>query len=116
MYVAVHVLPAGATRDRYRLEHDAELRALPADRQVTYALGALVTSGDLRRATSSVTTGSAVTEQLASVRRPLQCRLNLRHSWRWETTSDGGRFRRCQRCGKDHPGIPHGPGDWLSGT
>jgi hypothetical protein len=115
VFVAVHVLPAGATRDRYRVEHDAELRALPARRQVAYALGALMTSVDLRRATSS-DAGPAVTEHLARARRPVLCWLNVRHAWRWEHTTDGGRYRRCERCGKDHPGIPHGPGDWLHGA
>ena len=116
VYLAVRVLPSGATRDRYRVEHDAELRAMPARRQVRYALGALISSVDLRRATSSTATEPTVTEQLTTVRRPLLCRLNARHAWHWESTSDGGRFRRCERCGKDHPGIPNGPGDWLHGA
>ncbi len=114
--VAVHVLPNGATRDRYRVEHDAELRALSTGRQVTYALGAVMTSLALRRASSSGATERGVTEGLARVRKPLLCRLNVHHTWLWHSTSDGGRFRRCERCGKDHPGIPRGPGDWFHGA
>jgi hypothetical protein len=34
----------------------------------------------------------------------LMCRLNLRHEWRTERTEDGGRFKRCRRCGKDWQG------------
>ena len=33
--------------------------------------------------------------------KPLTCRLNLHHRWRWESTDDGDRFERCQKCGKD---------------
>jgi hypothetical protein len=115
VYLAVHMLPTGATRDRYRVEHDAELRSLPTGRQLSYAVGALVTSVDLRRATSSFATEGSVTEHLTTVGKPVLCRLNLRHSWRWQSTTDGGRFRRCERCGKDHSGISRGPGDWLHG-
>ncbi len=34
-------------------------------------------------------------------RKPVLCRLNLHHRWRWESSLDGGRYRRCSRCGKD---------------
>jgi hypothetical protein len=30
----------------------------------------------------------------------LLCKTNLRHQWHVETTEDGGRYRRCTRCGK----------------
>ena len=42
-------------------------------------------------------------------RRPLLCRLNVRHKWHTESTDDGGRYLRCQRCGKDETG-PVGDG------
>lgn len=35
-----------------------------------------------------------------NTRKPLLCRLNL-HAWKVNSTEDGQRFRRCQRCGKD---------------
>ena len=42
-------------------------------------------------------------------RKPLLCRLNVRHKWHTESTDDGGRYLRCQRCGKDETG-PVGDG------
>ena len=36
--------------------------------------------------------------------KPLLCRLNLRHHWATESTSDGTRFAHCNRCGKDATG------------
>jgi hypothetical protein len=38
------------------------------------------------------------------LRKPLLCRLNVRHKWHTESTDDGGRYARCQRCGKDETG------------
>jgi hypothetical protein len=37
-------------------------------------------------------------------RRPIRCRLNLRHDWHDESTDDGTRYQRCRRCGKDATG------------
>lgn len=33
--------------------------------------------------------------------RTLLCKLNMRHEWHLEFTEDGGRYKRCTRCGKD---------------
>jgi hypothetical protein len=38
-------------------------------------------------------------------RGPLSCRLNLRHQWTTVRTEDGGRYRRCRRCGKDETDL-----------
>jgi hypothetical protein len=38
-------------------------------------------------------------------RGPLSCLLNLRHQWTTVRTEDGGRYRRCQRCGKDETDL-----------
>jgi len=114
--VALYLLPAGTVRDRYRLEHDAELRALPAGRQVTYAFGALVTAVDLRRATSAKAIQPDVTEQFARVGKPLLCRLDVHHMWRTEHAPEGGSYRRCIRCGKDDPGsFIERPTDLMGG-
>ncbi len=41
----------------------------------------------------------------------LLCKTNLRHQWHIEATEDGGRYRRCTRCGKyDDSG---GGGRWA---
>jgi hypothetical protein len=45
---------------------------------------------------------------------PLFCRLNLKHRWEMQSTTDGGRFRRCARCGKDKFDGTSGGGDWAA--
>ena len=37
-------------------------------------------------------------------RKPLLCRLNLRHKWVPERSPGGDWYRRCAKCGKDDPG------------
>lgn len=41
----------------------------------------------------------------------LLCKTNLRHQWHVERTEDGGRYRRCRRCGKYDDGG--GGGRWA---
>lgn len=118
--VALYILPAGSVRDRYRHEHDAELRALPPGRQVRYAFGALLTSVDLRRATSADASSRAAEptaeEMITLNRKPLLCRLNLHHRWRTEHAPEGGYYRRCTKCGKDDPGgFTNRPNDIMGG-
>jgi hypothetical protein len=43
-----------------------------------------------------------------TIHKPMTCRLNLHHRWRWLSTEDGDRFERCQKCGKDR--LDSGPG------
>jgi len=104
------LLPAGPARERYRLEHHAELSALDATEQTRYAVGALCTAWALRRAiTLEETMRTSIT-----VSKPLLCRLNLHHKWRVQHAPDGGRYRRCERCGKDQ-GPTGGPPDIIGG-
>ncbi|HYN30446.1 MAG TPA: hypothetical protein VES95_11365 [Dermatophilaceae bacterium] len=112
--VATATLPSGAVRERYRREHLGELRAVSRGGQVNYAAGALATSWALRRA---VLEGNDMSTTTKRPGKPLLCRLNLHHAWRPESTEDGGRYRRCARCGKDDVGppprgIPHRPMPW----
>jgi hypothetical protein len=45
----------------------------------------------------------------------LLCKLNLGHDWHIETTEDGGRYRRCTRCGKYQAGGSGGrDGNWAA--
>ena len=48
-------------------------------------------------------------------RRPLTCRLNVRHRWIAKITTDGGRYHQCRRCGKDRTEFDdynsNGPGN-----
>jgi hypothetical protein len=95
------VLPAGAIRDRYRLEHHGELSALAANHQIRYAMGALSTAWALRQAT---TQEKEMTTTPARKPKPLLCRLNIHHRWRVEHVPGGEAYRRCKKCGKDDPG------------
>ena len=49
----------------------------------------------------------------APTRRPLSCRLNVYHRWITRSTTDGGRYQQCRRCGKDRTDLdnsnPDGP-------
>ena len=47
-------------------------------------------------------------------RQPITCRMNLHHVWHREHTEDGGRYRRCVRCGKDDPGSPFNPNTLIA--
>jgi hypothetical protein len=44
-----------------------------------------------------------------TVSRLVLCGLNLHHQWRWHSTDDGERYRRCFRCGKDDEERNKGP-------
>jgi hypothetical protein len=37
--------------------------------------------------------------------RPLACRVNVHHRWVARTTTDGGRYQQCRRCGKDRTEV-----------
>jgi hypothetical protein len=103
---ATRVLP-GATRDRYRQEFLAELYGLSRARQLRHAFGVLSRSWALRAAinTPSETTAADMELVFPRRRRPLFCRLNLRHRWATTRTEDGKPYLRCQRCGKDETDI-----------
>jgi hypothetical protein len=48
-------------------------------------------------------------EGVASMAKSLLCRLGM-HQWKWISNEDGGRFKRCARCGKDEDGTRQGGG------
>jgi len=49
------------------------------------------------------------------VLKTLLCKMNLRHDWHIQTTDDGGRYRRCARCGKYQEGGSGGRnGNWAA--
>jgi hypothetical protein len=100
--VATRVLP-GSTRDRYRQEFLAELYGLSRTRQLRHAFGVLSRSWALRTAinTPSQTPTADMEIVFPRRRRPLFCRLNLRHRWTTRRTEDGRPYLQCQRCGKD---------------
>lgn len=110
--MAALVLP-GSVRERYRREFRAELFGMDRSQQLRHAGGVLFSVWALRRA---VTQQASDIEEAEMKRRPLTCTINVHHTWRRFSTEDGGRYTRCIRCGKDHPGTSrptvHG-GAWM---
>lgn len=82
--LAVRVLPE-EQRERWAAEHRGELAAQQTGgARLRYALGALVSSPALRRATTPL---------------PLRCRLGFWHRWHTARTDDGARYVDCATCG-----------------
>lgn len=106
---ATWVLPRGLSRARYRQEFLAELHVIDTSTQLRFSVGILSRAWALRRALTEE--GTMLPDTMP--RTPLLCRLHVHHQWGTATTADGARYRRCRRCGKDHPSTGGGPGDWA---
>jgi hypothetical protein len=99
--LAVRVLPA-EHRQRYGLEFIAELYGMPKAQQRRHAARVLTSAWALRAALSGPAPGAnGDRTMIVKMAKPLTCRLNLHHRWRWLSTEDGDRFERCEKCGKD---------------
>jgi hypothetical protein len=99
--LAVRVLPP-EHRSRYGLEFVSELYGLPPAQQRRHAARVLTSAWALRTAVSAAASGTnGGTAVILKTAKPLTCRLNLHHRWRWLSTEDGDRFERCEKCGKD---------------
>ncbi len=99
--LAVRALPA-EHRTRYGLEFVAELYGLPPAQQRRHAARLLTSAWALRTALSEpVPRTNGGTAVILKTAKPVTCRLNLHHRWRWMSTEDGDRFERCVKCGKD---------------
>jgi hypothetical protein len=110
--LACRALPAGATRERWRREFHADLQVLGRRQQATYTLGVLANASALR---SALDKGEpSIMETTATSRRPLMCRLNLRHKWRVVSTEDGNPHWECIHCRKLWVTV-RPPGDWSPG-
>lgn len=99
--LAVRVVPA-EHRARYGLEFIAELYGMPPTQQRKHAARVLTSAWALRTALSEAVPGAD--DQRAVIiktGKPLTCRLNLNHHWRWLSTEDGHRFEQCRKCDKD---------------
>ena len=114
--VAVHALPHGGIRERYRQEFLADLLELEPRRRRRYALGVALQVLPLRAALAHTSRSAWEAMVGPRIRKPLLCRLNLRHHWVTRSSEDGSaRFRACSRCGKEFvvrfaPIYPSGPG------
>lgn len=98
--VAVRTLPA-SQRERYRQEFNADLHFIPPADQLRYASVVLTRTWSLRAALTERTfaTIGGITMN-TNQRRPLSCRLHLKHHWRRCFTEDGARYTACTNCGK----------------
>lgn len=113
VHLATHALPAGAVRDRYRLEFLAELAELPGPRQTRHAAGILTHSLALRSAVRGAQVAPLEAVMTAPTK-PLLCRTNVHHHWEWAHTPDGERYIRCARCLKEKDSGAGG--QWVGGA
>jgi hypothetical protein len=103
--LAARELPA-EHRHRYTLEFIAELHGMrpPQRRHAAHVLSRALA---LRAALAEPAPGTRGERTMRdTTARPLLCRLNVHHRYRWASTEDGGRYLRCTKCGKDRT-----PGD-----
>ncbi|GAA1477143.1 hypothetical protein GCM10009623_15890 [Nocardioides aestuarii] len=109
--LACRLLPAGQVRDRWREELLADLEVLAGRERAAYVVGVVVNAWALRSAVRGGQAGVAVAR---AARRPLGCRLNLRHSWHVVSTEDGHPYWECRDCHKTWVTV-RPPGDWSPG-
>ena len=118
--LAVRVLPDWHDRLRYRAEFLAELQDLAPAGQLRYTAGVLSQAFALRAAlNSSPTRAEEAAMTITTTRAPFwRCRVFHVHDWVKRSTSDGGRYLVCVRCGKDRgpasPGMASTP-PWPGG-
>ena len=101
--VAAAMLPAAA-RYRYEREFLSELFGRSTWQQTRYAVDILIHTVSLRTAVRQKTSTEDIT-MTEQPHRPLACRLNVRHRWVARTTTDGGHYQQCRRCGKDRTEV-----------
>ena len=102
-----------SVRDRYRREFVAELYGMDRSRQLGHATGVVLSVWALHRAVAHKTSDI---EEAEMQRRPVMCTINAHHVWRSFSTEDGGRYRRCIRCGKDNSGTGGAVGGGFLGA
>jgi hypothetical protein len=104
--LAVLALPRRADRERYAAEFLAELHHLSPPDQLRHTAGVLSRAVALRAALA----GSPSSEEEPMSRVPFwRCRVFHWHDWARRSTSDGGRYEQCRRCGKDRGPISNLP-------
>lgn len=105
VHIAARSLPTRTARDRYAAEFLAELYGLPPARQLSHTAGILSQVLALRAALGR--SPSPIEEKAVSsipLGRRLRCRLLRWHHWHTYSTEDGGLYKACTVCHKDHPG------------
>ena|SRR5688500_6270790 len=103
--LAARALPTRSARERYAAEFLAELHGLPPAAQLRHTAGVLSQAFALRAALgSSPSQIEEKTMPITPLGRRLRCRLLRWHDWHTYSTEDGGLFKACTVCHKDHPG------------
>jgi hypothetical protein len=105
--LATRTLPSRTDRERYRAEFLAELTGMPASAQWRYTAGVLSHALALRAAlggASSPVMKEDAMQQTVTFGRRFRCRVLRWHDWQTHSTEDGGRYRSCSVCHRDHPG------------
>ena len=76
---------------------------MPPAQQRRHSARVLTSAWALRTALTEAVPGANGERAMiiTTTTQPLTCRLHLHHRWRWLSTEDGGRYERCERCGKD---------------
>jgi hypothetical protein len=103
--LAARMLPTRPARARYTSEFLAELYGLPPAAQLRHTVGVLSQVFALRAALGS--SSSPIEEKAVPstpLGRRLRCRILRWHHWHTYSTTDGGRYKACTVCHKDHPG------------
>lgn len=97
------MLPARA-RNRYEREFLSELFGHSTWQQTRYALDILIHTASLRAGIREQASRPELT-MTDQPHPPLTCRLHVHHRWVTQTTTDGGRYQQCRRCGKDRTEV-----------
>jgi hypothetical protein len=103
--LAARLLPTRSDRERYAAEFLAELHGMTPAKQLRHTLGILSQAFALRVALGSFP--SPIEERAmptVPLGRRLRCRLLRWHHWQLHSTEDGGLYKACTVCRKDHPG------------
>jgi hypothetical protein len=105
--LAARVLPTQPDRDRYAAEFLAELYGLSSAAQLRHTAGVLSQTFALRAAlgvSRSRRIEEATMHQTIPWGRRFRCRVLRWHHWTLHSTEDGGRYKACTVCHRDHPG------------
>jgi hypothetical protein len=101
--LATRALPTPADRRRYYAEFVAELHGRPSAVQLRHAAGVLSQALALRAALGAPSR-SLEEAPVHPFGRRFRCRVLRWHHWQLHSTEDGGRYRSCSVCGKEHIG------------
>jgi hypothetical protein len=101
--LSASMLPTAADRRRYQAEFVAELHGLPPAARLRYATGVLSQTFTLRAALGAPSPLPEEAE-MSSIGRRFRCHVLRWHDWQLHSTEDGGLYRSCSVCRRDHQG------------